>query len=278
MPEDHTQRAFAPLVLVCVLACGGDKAVSGHVLDYNTGAPIAGVDVRVSQSGWGLSNGGLVWDKSYVTSGRSDGSGAFTVHYSVGSSAKVTASHAEFSEFQHSYEANSVITIKLKRLAADYVPLPTRYASVGVQTDGRFIGWDFASASAVTNADSADIIATFVDPDTRGTIRVSAHGRGGLAFVPQQALGVDDDFLVFADSAPETGYVRDATLDFGSAGGLLFVRTRDGEHYAKLEFTPSGFASSGSSTVRRSLDLRSVYNPVSSRSLRYQHAPLPRAR
>ena len=265
-------------VALSASGCRFDKTVSGRVLDYETGTPLANVDVRVSQSGWGFSNGSVVWDKSYETSAPTDANGAFTVHYRVGSSASVTASHNDYSEFQHYYEPNSFVALKLKRLTQNYVPLPNKYASVGVRTDGRFIGWDFATATSPSTSDSCDVIATYVEPGSRATMKIGARGNGGLLFVPQKILGVDADYLVFADAAPDTGYVREVTLDFRGTGGLIFVRTRDGGHYAKIEFTPFAFASHSDPTIGRVLDLRYVYNPAPSRALVYQHPPLPRVR
>ena len=76
-----------------------------------------------------------------------------------------------------------------------------------------------------------------VDGDTRGPILLRACGRGGLGYVTAESLGVMSDYLVYADTAPEDGYVNELLLDFKTRGGVVFVRTRDGAHYAKFEFT-----------------------------------------
>ena len=272
-------RAF-PLAAMAAgaVGCRYDKTITGTVRDFDTGAPIAGVEVRASQTGWGLSSGGVVWDKSFVTTATTDSGGAFTLHYRVGSSAQLAAADAEYSEFRHYYDAGAHVQLRLARLVPNYVALPSGFASVGKRTDGRFIGWDFAGRREVTDPDSADVIATFAYKDISGALRVAAHSNGGLVFVPQSTLGVDDDYLVFSDSAPASGYAHEVALDCKGTGGVLFVRTRDGSHYAKLAFTPNGFASHSGPGILRTLDLPYVYNPAPSRMLKFQQPPLPRGK
>lgn len=116
-----------------------------------------------------------------------------------------------------------------------------------------------------------------VDGDTRGPILLRACGRGGLGYVTAESLGVMSDYLVYADTAPEDGYVNELLLDFKTRGGVVFVRTRDGAHYAKFEFTPSGFGGFMDPDVARDVAFAYVFEPSGSRYLPYAVTALPRS-
>ena len=101
-------------------------------------------------------------------------------------------------------------------------------------------------------------------------MRIRAAGEGGIRFVAREELGVDNMFLIYTDTAPLDGYESTAELDFDSDGGIYFVKTRDGEQYAKFEFIPTAFAMESATDIARDLSLHYVYNPDGSRDLRYQ--------
>ncbi len=65
--------------------------IEGKSVDCNTNNPIADVQISTNQSGWGFSNGQLVWDKDYITTAQSDASGLFKLSYKVGDSADIKA-------------------------------------------------------------------------------------------------------------------------------------------------------------------------------------------
>jgi hypothetical protein len=203
--------AGVPLVLT---ACGG--TIRGEVTDYETGEPLRGATVTAVRSGWGVSNGQLVWDKDRSVVVTTDVGGAFAVEVRSGSSVKLRAQRGGYQRFEASYARRDRPELRLKPI----------------------------------------------------TFRTS--GAGGVRFVPKEELGVDAHFLVYTDRAPTDGYAETAVIDFASEGGVFFVRTRDGEHFAKFEFTPGAFMQMAGPGVVRDLSLHYVYNPDGSRNLLYQ--------
>lgn len=69
----------------------------------------------VTQSGWGFSNGSLVWDRSYVYRTTSDDTGRFSVTYNVGSSADILVEKKGYIRAQQYEEENSSISIRILR-------------------------------------------------------------------------------------------------------------------------------------------------------------------
>ncbi len=266
-------RIVTILLLVCMLASGGcrfEKQISGQVTDYATGEPLQGAVVSTAQTGWGVSRGSLVWDKTHVTQTRTDSTGDFTIHYRVGDSARLAVDLDGYQHYQSWYAPNARILVRLKRLLQDYEPLPQGFLRLGQFVDGSYYGWSFSRAG-VADAAGADLIPDQLEPSTRGSMRLRAPEAGGIRYVTREALGVDDQFLSYTDSAPSDDYQRSVALDFRSGGGVLFVRTRD-DRYAKIEFYPDAFFMESSPDIRRDLTLRYVYNPNGSRDLHFQES------
>ena len=260
---------IAALLLAGLLAAGGcrfEKQVSGLVTDYDSGEPLQGALVSTAQTGWGFSRGSLVWDKTHVTQTQTGPDGEFTIHYRVGDSAKLAVSLDGYQYYQSWYAANSRIHARLKRLLQDYEPLPQGFLRLGRRVDGSYYGWNFSRAGMATSAD-ADIIPVAVEPSTRGRMRLQAEG--GIHYLSREALGVDNQFLSYADAAPLEGYRNTVELDFTSGGGVLFVRTR-ANRFAKIEFNPGAFFMESTPDIARDLTLRYVYNPDGRRDLRFQ--------
>jgi hypothetical protein len=148
--------------------------------------------------------------------------------------------------------------------------LPSGFLRLGQKTDGSLYGWDFSSGALTATADDADIFPESVEPGSRGNMLLRVSGGGGIRFVSREELGVDNMFLVYTDTAPADGYETTAELDFKSNGGIYFVRTRDGQHFAKFEFIPTAFAMESAPDIARDLSLHYVFNPDGTRELRYQ--------
>ena len=250
--------------------CLIEKTVSGTVTDFETNHPIHGATIRAAQHGWGISNGTLVWDKDYSSHATTDEQGRFTIGYRRGSSANLWAESPGYQRFQAWYPRNATARIRLKRRTEGLKAFPSGFLRLGRKTDGSFYGWDFASGQLTTTADEADIYPTSAEPGSKGNMRIRASGAGGIRFVPRAELGVDNMFLVYTDTAPAYGYEPSAELDFESEGGIYFVRTRDGTHYAKLEFIPTAFFMETGPDIARDLSLHYVYNPDGTRDLKYQ--------
>ena len=258
------------LALFSCAGCWGEKQVSGSVRDFKTDQPIEGARIRAAQHGFGISDGSLVWDKDYSTYTSSDARGAFTITYRSGSSVKLSVERQGYQRFEHWYPRDAEARIRLKRRVEGLKALPGGFLRLGQKTDGSYYGWDFSTGQLATTPEDADLLPEYVDPDTRGNMRIRASGDGGIRFVPREELGVDAMFLIYSDRAPADGYTASAELDFRSAGGIYFVRTRDGAHFAKFEFVPTAFAMNAAPDIARDLSLHYVYNPAGTRDLRYQ--------
>src|SRR5512142_3475603 len=85
----HGGRITVAVLLVAVAygVARRTKTIRGRVTDFETHEPLAGVRVFAYQSGWGISGGGVVWDKSYPYRAVSGPTGEFTLRYRMGSSA-----------------------------------------------------------------------------------------------------------------------------------------------------------------------------------------------
>ena len=205
-----------------------------------------------------------------VTTAISGPDGAFDLRYRVGDSVLLLVKQPGYQSFRNHYERDARVRVRLKPLIANYRPLPNGYLNVGLKTDGSFYGWDFATGKLTSDPAEADLFPEQVDADHRGPIRLRAAGLGGIRFVPRAELGVDDQFLSYGDTAPADAYARQVVLDFTGDGGLYFVRTRDGGHYAKVAFSPWSFFMDAGPDVQRDLSLRYVYNPDGGTDLRFQ--------
>lgn len=253
-------------------ACRSPKTLTGRVVDYDTGRPVANARILAAQSGWGFGSTGLVWDKSYDSTTTTDASGRFDLHYSVGDSANLVAAAAGYSEWRAAYAANAEATIRLRTLPATSLRL--QQMSIGVNTDGSTFGWDFAAGTTTTDAARADL---FPETFSGKTLQVRAGARGGIRFVSAHDLGVQNDFLVFAPPAADDGFQSTATivLDSGdtTSHGAYLVRTADGGHFAKFQVGP-GIATGSGLGVRQSALFMYVFDPSGGRELPYGHAPL----
>ena len=267
------RSAAAVLFGSLIAACRWTKTVEGTITDYDTHAPLPGVPVFAHQSGWGTSPGYLVWDQEYKYRAETDQAGGFTLRYRVGSTARLGVDLEGYNRFSDFAEPGQHVDIRLKRLPPPHARLQHDQIRFGLREDGTLYGWAFDRKTIATSCADADILPERVDGETRGPILINACGQGGLRFIPAESLGVRRDFLVYADTAPEDGYTRQLLLDFSGQGGIVFVRTRDGQHYAKFEFTPYAFGGYLDRGVKRDAAFEYVFDPGGSRYLPYEILP-----
>lgn len=265
---DETAAKMLIAVLLCA-ACRTEKFIRGTIVDYDTGLPIAHARALVAQTGWGMSSNGVVWDKSFPTEAFSDADGRFLVRYRVGSSASMRFDLDGYNTYRTWQEPNATVTVRLRRLASIDLPLSSGQLHLGRRRRSGYYGWSFVAKSIASDCKDADIVADSITEDRHAPIHFHSCGLGGIRFVPAESLRVENSFLVYADSAPVEGYETSAVLDFRSRGGVYFVRTRDGAHYAKFEFQPNGAGGLAGPDVVRDLMLEFVYGPTGSRWLPY---------
>ncbi len=261
---------------VFISSCISRKYIEGIVTDFNTKKPIPDAQVTVSRIGWGIRDGSLVWDKAYVYEGRTDQYGNFKIAYG-GSSAEVSLTKEGYNTYRGYHDSNNRLIIKIKKHNPQYVALSKGLLEIGVQ-NFRPYGWNFAEQRITFNQAEADLFPLFDNQSNFEHIRLETTGKGGIAFVSVAELGVSSDFLVYTDMAPNEGYTPTVELnlrrDSEGPAGVYFIRTHEGEHFAKLYFGPSGYGLVGSEQDNRQgtwgLQLEYVYNPQVSRNLEFQ--------
>ena len=267
------RSAAAVLLGSLFAACRWTKTVQGRVTDYDSHAPLAGIPVFAYQSGWGTSSGSVIWDAQYPYRAETGQAGDFILRYRVGSIARLSVNLEGYNRFRDYAKPGEHVDIRLKRLPPPHALLPNDQIRFGLRDDGTLYGWAFDRKTIATSCADADILPSRVDAETWGPILINACGRGGLRFIPAESLGVRRDFLVYADTAPEDGYTRQLLLDFSGRGGLVFVRTRDGQHYAKFEFTTYAFGGFMDRGVKRDVAFGYVFDPGGSRYLPFEILP-----
>ena len=250
-------------------------AVEGSIVNYDTQQPLSGAVVTLSAVGWGTRNGFLVWDKVYIYQGVTDEQGRFSIE-ARRDATNLMATKGGYIPYQGWHDINRPVHLKLKQKNAEYVPLPSGQLEVG-SMDSVPYGWIFAESKTTSDPAEADIFMG-ISNNSREHVILETSGRGGIAFISAEELGVNSDFLVYAAIAPELGYVDavELSLQRGKEGpaGVYFVRTRDGKHFAKFYFGPSGYGVLGSEQEHQeghwALLLDYVYDPRGSRNLEFQ--------
>ena len=267
-------RSAASVLFGSLLAaCRWTKTVQGRVTDYDTRAPLAGIPVFAYQSGWGTSPGYLVWDDEYPYRAETGQAGDFVLHYRVGHIASLAVDLEGYNQYRDYAKPGQHVDIRLKRLPPPHARLQEGQIRFGLRNDGTLYGWAFDRKTIATSCADADVLPVRVDAEIRGPILINACGDGGLRFIPAESLGVRRDFLVYADTAPQDGYTRQLLLDFNGRGGIVFVRTRDGQHFAKVEFTTYAFGGFMDRGVKRDAAFGYVFDPGGSRYLPYEILP-----
>lgn len=249
--------------------------MGGRVTEFGTGRAVAGAAVAVAWQGWGRApDGQVLWDKRYEAAGRTGADGRFSVAYRGPASAQVTVVAEGYQPLTRWYAAgDAAVAARVKRHDPAYRRLPGGWLALGEAAGGAAAGlggWHFASAAETGDPARADLLVAAVAFAAHPRVTVRAAGAGGVRFVAAAAVGAEGDLLVYTDTVPEAGYAAEASLEPVARPGVLFVRTRDGAHYAKVEVGESATSERAPHGGRRAVTLRYVYNPAGGRDLRYQ--------
>ena len=241
-------RAFHFLILFIPLALAACSrgTVSGELVDYSTGKPIAGANISARSSGWGRSSGQLVWDKSYSARTSTDAEGRFTIPL-PGPRPLVmggTTLSTEMDGYQRMTEIVVAGDEPLLLQAVRSVPrterVPGGMSYIGITESGRPFGWSFARNRATLDLREADIFLLDSLHAGEDALTFTSASPGGLLFRSREeqriAAASYGMFLRYADAAPPTGYDSTVTIDPRGSGGTIFVRTAD-DRFAKLGFT-----------------------------------------
>lgn len=263
-------------------------AASGEVVDYATGEPIAGASVAAHSRGWGMSDGQLVWDRSYSARTTTDSEGRFTIPL-PGPRPLVfggTTLSVEADGYQRLSEVGVTGGGQLTLQAVRSVPrserVPGGMAYIGITESGRPFGWSFARNRPVLDPLEADIFPRDSVTADGGALTLASAPQGGLLFLSRDGQRLASAsygmFLRYANDAPAEGYENSITVDPRGSGGTIFVRTTQGR-FAKLAFTTPLSTMRGNLPVRGmperaawALPLPFAYNPFPGRSLAYDPA------
>lgn len=252
-------------------------SVDGQLVDYRTDAPISGATVTVTRSGWGPSNGQLVWDKRYSASTRTDSQGRFSIGLPgpvllVGTGPGRLSAEAAGYQRLSEVEAPAGAHLRLQTVPQPARSVPGGIAAIGYYADGKPFGWNFVENRPTEDAEQADIFPLTIRRSPLG-LTLAAHPQGGLRFISQTEQGIAvasyGHLLRYVDEAPADAYTASLTL---AQPGTLFVRTRHGR-YAKLAFDPmnmsygSGSLAGTERPAEFALYLQFAYNPLTGREL-----------
>ncbi|HEY9428527.1 MAG TPA: carboxypeptidase-like regulatory domain-containing protein, partial [Gemmatimonadaceae bacterium] len=277
-------RGARLIIILATAACSRGSA-SGTLVDYATGEPIAGASIAAHSRGWGVSDGQLVWDKSYSARTSTGVDGRFSVPLPgprpLMLGGTTLAVEAEgYQRLSGIYVAGGgQILLQAVRSVPRGERVPGGMAYIGITESGRPFGWSFARNRPVLDPRDADIFpADSVRADSRAFELASAPP-GGLLFRSREEQRLTATsygmFLRYASDAPPDGYERSITVDPRGPGGTLFVRTAQGR-FAKLAFSTPLSTMRGSIPVSGmperaawALPLPFAYNPFPGRSLAY---------
>ncbi|CAI2719386.1 carboxypeptidase-like regulatory domain-containing protein [Nitrospina watsonii] len=273
MKRFHHFHWMGVLLSFALTACSGEHVIEGTVVDYDTREPVAGVRVQAHQTGWKITRDSVTWDHTYTFDTVTDQRGKFRLVYDVGNSAKIQVARKGYVPFTHWYEADSTPVLKIKRKNPDHKPVRFGVMRIGVENHQPF-GWSFAEGRIAFDPEEADVFPMFGSKTDWNHIRLAVAGGGGLQFVSASELEVDGDYLVYTDRAPRQGYAENLEMNFEEPGGVYFVRTRDGRHYAKFEFDPTRLATEGGTSGYTqgnwALLLMYLHNASGGRYLKYE--------
>ena len=195
---------------IALAACS--PGVSGEVRDANSDRPIANAEVAVTTSGWGIRDGGLVWDKDTTHRATSGADGRFSVK-GVDGGHRLAVRAAGYVPLQTSLCSRSPMIVRVGGpFEGTDLGKPMR---LGRDASGARLGWQFGKAALVPGF-QADLL--LADQPSKNATTAHVIAPAGLAF--RGGTGNPP-------SPPQSGYVRELELDLLNCG-WLFVRTGDG--------------------------------------------------
>lgn len=253
-------RAAGTAVALVVSACVPvEQEYSGQVIDAATGAPVASAEVVIWSRAWGISEGSLVWDKQYTSRAAAGSDGRFSVVHRGATSPRLCA------------RAPGYETVALDLTSTTWEPrvglvqsrpvpssIRTGLLLLGNNAAGETVGWNFAEA-ATLEPDRADLLLRSA-PRLHAPMTLFAPGGVRVAPPPRHGAGVSDG------EAPESGYLTEMTVD-PQRTKTVFVKTRDGRHYARLELSGE-LSLSLYPPGQKALQIRYVFDPAGGRFLR----------
>ena len=204
-------KAFGPLLLAfLVQACGA--TTSGEVRDAASGRPIADARVEVTTVGWGIRDGDLVWDKSFVHAANTDERGRFEIDR-ISGGVNLGVSARGYRPIDTSLCSRSPNLIRVGG-PFDGADLGKQFRS-GAGPDGAPLGCRFGPNPGLVDVAAANLSALRLS--TSRSSKAWFRAPSGMTFV----RGTGNP-----PSPPASGYVESLEVDLFDCGWLL-VRTPD---------------------------------------------------
>ena len=266
---------FTVLISLSLSSCGFmNGKISGTVKEYSSEKLINQAQVQASYIGWGWRDGNLVWDKEYVYETTTNSEGKFSINMPIVPSVFLRVLKEGYSTNETWQGFEQKILIKLQTNHGSIPNLQSDILEIGFDK-GIPYGWNFALRERTTDITKADLWP--VSGQNLNQITISTLDKGGIASVSSNELGVTQNLLQYTDTAPQQGYLNNILLNLENNSvepKVYFVRTRDGQHYAKFEFDPSNVGTIGSQKDNEQgtggILLRYVYNPEPSHDLTFR--------
>ncbi len=222
-PASERSLAFAMLSAYSLITLISGCAKVGTIISVDTSRPISEATVCLYTTYYYPFYG--TYDVEHDA--RTDAEGRYCFFWLFGLFSRVQARMPGYFPNDDSKYGGPGI-IKLTR-----VPKGVLKMKVGVLVhDGKAAekGFDLLNGKKVT-PDKADIVIRPDESDHHAVI-VVACGNGGLfPFIPKTTSSPYAEFLQMLE-APAEGYVKEVRL--GSTRRILFVRCRDGQHFARI--------------------------------------------
>lgn len=236
------------------------------------------------RTGWGLSHGQLVWDKTYQSTVRTDSHGEFRVSAPgptllTGGGVQLRIEARGYQQLTEVYAEPGAHVLVQTKPAIDGSSVRGGLAQIGILENGQLFGWSFIENRPTTDAAAADVFPSVIE---RSPLRIVLRSdtpafsfvAGARQNIAARSYGM---YLRYVDAAPPDGYAGEVTLGAAIGGGTLFVRTK-ADRYAKVAFDPGalmtgqGPAQGVARRVAFSVMLPFAYNPYPGRDLRFDPA------
>src|SRR5262245_2400734 len=268
--------AFLILVIATLVRCWGGNifpsTVEGLVIDAETHRPIANAHVLIETVGLGPRDAEHTLDNFLVSlaipyrdSTRTRADGSFRLSFNrLWDWRLITWAPGFVPYYKKSPSRRVTVLLAPATLASDSVA--ERIFNVPVidyEKRSAAGAYDFTSGRMAA-PESADVV--FDWPAKNKPLEIVARGNGGILFVPRSTFSSGPDLGAIACVAPDTGYVQSIRVQVDREDGICFIRTRDGQHFAKVELDRD-YLTGGVTPACRSWFNRSGERRVCSRRL-----------
>lgn len=254
------KRMCAVVSALLAAAClPREQDFHGRVVDVASGAPVADAEIVVWSRAWGITDGSLLWDKQYVFHDKSSPDGRFRITHRGAWKPHLCARAPGYHTTRLQIGSmNGGSEVGLVRRTPQPPKIRSGLLLLGTSAEGRVLGWNFTEEQPV-DPGRADLMLRS-EPELQTPLTFFAPG--GIRAAPPAPYGGG----ISDGEAPQSGYVTELTID-PRATSTIFVRTRNKQRYARLEFSQE-FSLSTYPPGQKALQIRYLFDPDGGRFLR----------